>query len=76
MSLCSLPGETYVTVDADSIQVLLSFALAHGSANSILDCLQILLDNLALELPLAALLRATEEMQRQKLKQHGECLLH
>ena len=27
----SLPGELFVSVDADSMQVLLSFALAHGS---------------------------------------------
>ncbi len=68
----SLPGETFVTVDADSVQVLLSFAVAHGSANSILDCLQILLDNLTLELPLAPLLRAVEDVRQQKVKQHGE----
>ncbi len=75
-SPCSLPEETYVTVDADSVQVLLSFALAHGSASSMLDCLQILLDNLTLELPLASLLHTMEDVQQQKLKQHGEALAH
>ena len=39
----SLPEETFVSVDADSLQILLSFALAHGSVNTILDVLQILL---------------------------------
>ena len=40
---CSIPGETFVSVDANCLHVLLSFALAHGNVNSILDCLQILM---------------------------------
>ena len=44
----SLPAETFVSVDADSLQVLLGFALAHGGVNSILDCLHILLGEEAL----------------------------
>lgn len=39
----SLPEETFVSVDTDSLQILLSFALAHGGVNTILDVLQILL---------------------------------
>ena len=39
----SLPAETFVSVDADSLQVLLGFALAHGGVNPIMDCLHILL---------------------------------
>lgn len=47
----SLPAETFVSVDSDSIQVLLSFSLAHGGVNSILDCLQILLGELCTTIP-------------------------
>ena len=32
-----------MSVDEDSLQILLSFALAHGTVNSILDTMQILL---------------------------------
>ena len=39
----SLPEETFVSVDEDSLHILLSFALAHGTVNSILDTMQILL---------------------------------
>lgn len=43
----SIPGETFVSVDADCLHVLLCFALAHGNVNSILDCLQILMGRLS-----------------------------
>lgn len=43
LSFSSLPGDNFVSVDRDSLQVLLAFALAHGNVNSILSCLQILL---------------------------------
>ena len=43
----SIPGETFVSVDADCLHVLLCFALAHGNVNSILDCLQILMGMLS-----------------------------
>ena len=39
----SLPEEAFVSVDVDSLHVLLSFAVASGNVNSILDVLQILL---------------------------------
>ena len=43
----SIPGETFVSVDADCLHVLLCFALVHGNVNSILDCLQILMGMLS-----------------------------
>ena len=43
LSFSSLPGDNFVSIDRDSLQVLLAFALAHGNVNSILSCLQILL---------------------------------
>ena len=43
LSFPSLPEENFVTVDAECYQVLLSFALAHGTVNTILDILRILI---------------------------------
>lgn len=43
LSVSSLPEENFVTVDVECFQVLLSFAIAHGTVNTILDVLQILL---------------------------------
>lgn len=44
----SLPGDKFMSVDRDSLQVLLVFALARGNVNSILTCLQILLGTVCL----------------------------
>ena len=41
----SLPEETYVSVSAECLEILLAFCIAHGNVNSILDCLHILLGN-------------------------------
>ena len=39
----SLPRDNFVSVDEESLSLLLHFSLATGDVNSILDCLQILL---------------------------------
>ena len=39
----SLPDETYVSVSAECLEILLAFSIAHANVNSILDCLHILL---------------------------------
>ncbi|XP_064406559.1 zinc finger ZZ-type and EF-hand domain-containing protein 1-like isoform X2 [Halichondria panicea] len=72
-SLC-LPEETYVSVGADPLHVLLSFALAHGNVNTILDTLQILIDNTTLEFSLLPLLKKMEEMKSTKKQRHSELL--
>lgn len=39
----SLPGENFVSVDVQSLSVVLAFALATGNLNDILDVAQILM---------------------------------
>eukprot|EP00731_Ephydatia_muelleri_P019637 Em0012g462a len=70
--LC-LPGDKFMSVDRDSLQVLLVFALARGNVNSILTCLQILLDNCSLEFPVSAISKL-DEIQRDKEYRHAKCV--
>lgn len=46
--LCSLPGENFVSVDTNSLSILIEFALITGNFNNILDSLQILMGKLHL----------------------------
>jgi hypothetical protein len=70
----SLPDETYVSVSAECLEILLAFSIAHANVNSILDCLHILLDNQNVELNVKSLLLKMEDIKHTKRINHAEAV--
>lgn len=68
--LC-VPDDNLDSLCSESLQVLLGFSLAHGNVNSILDCLQILLDNLSMSFTLGGLLTRMGELKLEKRNKHA-----
>ena len=59
-------------MEGESLEVLLSFALAHGNVNNIIDLIMILFEHLSMEIAVIPLLRKMESILQQKNLKHGE----
>ncbi|CAI8006132.1 Zinc finger ZZ-type and EF-hand domain-containing protein 1 [Geodia barretti] len=62
-------------IPTDSLEVLLTFSVAHGNVNSILDCLHILKGFRSTELKLEKLLHNMEDVKKTKYLLHSEAVM-